>query len=100
MLVSQLLPGVSVASFYSALIVSLVLGLINIFIRPILLVLTLPINLLTFGFFTFVINGILFWFVSTFIKGFNVDGILTGIIASAIVTLFVYFGDRIISKLD
>ena len=69
-----LFDSIRVDSFYTALLTALVLGLVNTLIRPILIVLTLPINLLTLGLFTFVINGVLFWFVASFVKGFFVAG--------------------------
>ena len=69
-----LFDSIRVDSFSTALITALVLGLVNTLIRPILIVLTLPINLLTLGLFTFVINGLLFWFVASFVKGFFVAG--------------------------
>ncbi len=69
-----LFDSIRVDSFYTALITALVLGLVNTLIRPILIVLTLPINLLTLGLFTFIINGLLFWFVASFVKGFFVAG--------------------------
>lgn len=68
------LPGIGVAGFYAALITALVLGLVNAVIRPLLILLTLPINILTLGLFTLVINAFLFWFVSTVVKGFAVTG--------------------------
>ena len=74
LLVTRVVPGVTVDGFYAALVVALVLGIVNALLRPILVFLTLPINLLTLGLFTFVINALLFWFVSTFVKGFNVSG--------------------------
>ncbi len=74
LLVTRVVPGVTVDGFYSALIVALVLGIVNALIRPILVFLTLPINLLSLGLFTFVINALLFWFVSTLVKGFQVSG--------------------------
>jgi putative membrane protein len=70
--IAYYLPGVAVAGFYAALITALVLGLVNAIIRPVLLLLTLPINLLTLGLFTFVINGFMFWFVATIVEGFDV----------------------------
>ena len=74
LLVTRVVPGVTVDGFYYALIVALVLGIVNALIRPILVFLTLPINLLSLGLFTFVINALLFWFVSTLVKGFQVSG--------------------------
>ena len=70
--IAYYLPGVEVAGFYAALITALILGLVNAVIRPVLLLLTLPINLLTLGLFTFFINGLMFWFVATIVDGFDV----------------------------
>lgn len=79
MAVAYLLPGIAVASFFTALIAALVLGLVNAVIRPILVLLTLPATLLTLGLFIFVINGLLFWFVGSFIAGFAVAGFWPGV---------------------
>jgi putative membrane protein len=72
--VSYLMPSVSVDSFYVALLTALVLGLVNTLIRPLLLLITLPLSVLTLGLFTLVINGFLFWFVASFVEGFRVGG--------------------------
>lgn len=74
MLLACFLPGISVANWYNALIVALVLGLFNAILRPFLLLLTLPINILSLGLFTLIINTLLFWFVSTIVKGFEITG--------------------------
>ena len=76
---TQLLEGFSVSGFYIALIAALVLGLINAVIRPVLLFFTLPINILTLGLFTFVVNAALLWFVSTFIQGFTITDFWTAL---------------------
>ena len=91
---TYLVPGISISSFYTALMVALILGLINAVIRPILLVLTLPINILTLGLFTFVINGLLFWFVSTFIKGFMVSGFLSAVVGALVVSVLSWWGNK------
>lgn len=70
--IAYLLRGISVSSFYAALMAALVLGLINALVKPFLILLTLPVNILTLGLFTFVINALLFWFASTIVKGFVV----------------------------
>lgn len=74
MLIAMFVPGIKVASFYSALIAALIFGLINALIRPIAVLLTLPINLLSLGVFTFFINALMFWLASTIVKGFFVAG--------------------------
>jgi len=65
-------PSVQVDSIMTALVAALVLGLANALIRPVLVVLTLPVTLVTLGLFVFVINALLFWFVASFVKGFSV----------------------------
>jgi putative membrane protein len=69
-----LMSSIQVDSFTTALVAALVLGLINTFIRPLLVLLTLPATLLTLGLFIFVINGLLFWLVGSFVQGFHVGG--------------------------
>jgi putative membrane protein len=79
MAVAYLLPGIAVSSFVVALVAALVLGLVNAVLRPILILLTLPATLLTLGLFIFVVNGLLFWFVGSFIEGFSVNGFWPGV---------------------
>ena len=90
LLVAYIYPGVQVMSFTTALIAALVLGLVNAFIRPLLVILTLPVTILTLGLFLFVINALLFWFVAEIVKGFTVSGFLAALIGSflySVVTL-------------
>jgi len=71
--VAYLMPdSIKVSSFWSALIAALVLGLVNTLIRPVLVILTLPVTLLTLGVFILVINALLFWFVGSILQGFQV----------------------------
>jgi len=72
--IAYLIPGIQVDSFVTALIVALVLGLVNAFIRPIIMLLALPINMITLGLFSLVINAFLFWLVAWWIPGFVVPG--------------------------
>ena len=74
-----LFDSIRVDSFTTAMIVAVVLGLVNAFIRPVLVVLTLPATVLTLGLFIFVINGLLFWFVGSFVQGFTVAGFWPGL---------------------
>ena len=71
-------------SFVTALIVALVLGLINTLIRPLLVLLTLPVTILTLGLFLLVINGLLFWAVSGLISGFEVRGFWSGVLGALV----------------
>lgn len=85
--VAYLLPGVEVATFYNAMIAALALGLVNALIRPILLILTLPVNIITLGLFTFVVNALLIWLVSTMIQGFTVLGFIPALQAALLLWL-------------
>ena len=76
--VAYLMPSISVASFWTALVAALILGLLNAVIRPVLILLTLPVTVLTLGLFILVINGLLFWFVGSFVEGFAVSGFWSG----------------------
>ncbi len=84
LVVTHLIDGFAVDSFYIALIAALILGLLNAVVRPILLVLTLPITILTLGLFSFVINALLIWFVGSFIQGFDVAGFLPALLAAIV----------------
>ena len=74
MLAAYLVPGVSVRDFWSALIAAIVIGLVNAIVRPLAILLTLPINIVTLGLFTLVINALMFWLASAVVPGFDVKG--------------------------
>lgn len=79
--------SIRIDGFYTALIAALILGLINAVIRPILVLLTLPLTLITLGLFIFVINGLLFWFVASFVKGFHVAGFWPAVFGAIVYSL-------------
>ncbi|MDO8566235.1 MAG: phage holin family protein [Candidatus Moranbacteria bacterium] len=81
-----IVAGISVQGFGTALILALLWGLLNITIRPVLLLLALPFNLLTFGIFTFIINGFLLWLLGGLIKGFEVQGFLAAILGALVLS--------------
>lgn len=87
LVVAYVLPGIHVASFGSAMIAALVLGLLNALIKPVLVVLTLPITLVTLGLFLFVLNALVFWFAGSILKGFSVDGFWWAFIGALVYTL-------------
>ena len=91
-----IVPGISFVNFQTALLAALVMGLINLFIRPIILILTLPINLLTLGLFTFIINALMFLLVAKIVAGFIVTGFLTALLGSIILSVISIF----INKMD
>lgn len=87
-IISYILPGISVATFWTAIIVALILGIINAILKPILVILTLPINILTLGLFTFVINALLVMLTATIVKGFTIENFWTAVLFSVILSLF------------
>ena len=86
-IVAQLLRGVMVDDFWAALIAVVIIGLINALIKPLLLLLTLPINVLTLGLFTFVINALLLMLAGNITPGFRIDGFGTAFIASILLSV-------------
>jgi len=88
----------SLDGFGTALVVSLVLGILHITVRPILLLLTLPLTIITVGLFVFVINALLFWFVASFIEGFAVDGFLGALLGALVSALITSIGYRFIDR--
>ena len=87
LLVAHLYPGVTVASFTSALLAAFVLGLFNTLVRPLLVLLTLPVTLITLGLFLFVINALMFWAAASVLDGFNVAGFSAALIGSLLYSL-------------
>jgi putative membrane protein len=91
-----LVPGISVATTTTAIIAALVIGLIHTFIKPILKLLTLPLNVLTLGLFGFLLNAVLFWVASLFVPGFEVQTYSAGIIGSIIVAVVIWILDKVL----
>ena len=87
LLVAHLYPGVTVASFSAALVAALVLGLFNTLVRPLLVLLTLPVTVVTLGLFLFVINALMFWAAAGVLGGFNVTGFGAALVGSLIYSL-------------
>ncbi len=87
LLVANLYSGVAVASFGAAMIAALLLGLLNTLVRPLLVLLTLPVTLLTLGLFLFVINALMFWSAAKVLSGFNVAGFGAALVGSIIYSL-------------
>ncbi len=87
LLVAYLYPGVHVEGFLPALVAALVLGLLNAVVRPILVILTLPVTILTLGLFLFVLNALLFWFVAEIVHGFQVTGFVGALVGSILYSL-------------
>ena len=90
MVTAYVIPGVTVRNFMSALWVALLLGIVNMLLRPFLILITLPINILTLGLFTFVINGLIILLVSSVVKGFQVSGFWIAVLFSIVLSIVNY----------
>jgi putative membrane protein len=88
--VAYLVPNIHVANFTTALIAAFVIGLVNMLIKPILVILTLPITLLTLGLFILVINGALFYAVGNWLQGFQVNTFVAGLIGALLYSVISY----------
>lgn len=87
LLVAYVYPGVQVQSFTAALLAAFIIGLLNIVVRPVLVLLTLPVTVITLGLFLFVINALLFWAAASVLDGFQVQGFVAALIGSLIYTV-------------
>jgi putative membrane protein len=85
--VANLVPGISVATFWTALILAILWGIIGITIKPIVLILTLPINILTLGLFTFILNGFFLWLLGGIVKGFEVQGFWVAVLGAVVLSI-------------
>jgi|SRR2546426_8527838 len=96
--VAYLMPSVRIASPGAALVAALLLGLVNAVARPILLLLTLPVTVLTLGLFIFVINGLLFWAVSALVPGFDVAGFWSAVLGAIVFSLISWLLSALLLK--
>ena len=99
LLVPQIVPGVAVASFTAAMIAALVIGLLNTLVRPLLVLLTLPVTLVTLGLFLFVINALMFWAAAHVLEGLEVLGFWSALGGSLIYSLCGLVIDAAIERL-
>lgn len=84
---ARIIPGVVIENFTSSIVVAIILGVVNAVIKPILIILTLPINILTLGLFSLVINALMVLLVDALVPGFAVDGFLTAILFSIVLSV-------------
>lgn len=94
---AYVIDGIHVSGFFSALFAAAILGVLNAFLRPILIILTLPFNILTFGLFTFIINALLLKMAAGVIKGFEIDGFWPAILGSLLISIVSWILNWIIS---
>ena len=85
--VAYLMPSITVSDVAAALVAALVLGLVNAVVRPVLVLLTLPVTILTLGLFIFVLNGLLFWGVASWLEGFSVAGFWSGVLGAILFSI-------------
>ncbi len=98
LVVAEILPGINVSSVYIAVITAIILGFLNLTVKPILILLTLPVSIMSMGFFLFIINALLFWFASSFIQGFEVNNFWYALLGSLLVSLASILGNRFLLK--
>ena len=97
--VAYLYEGVEVRSFGAALTAAFVIGLLNMLLRPLLVLLTLPVTVLTLGLFLFVINALLFWWAASLLNGFYVSGFGAALLGSLIYSMFGVVIDSALQRL-
>ncbi|SFE69240.1 putative membrane protein [Chitinophaga sp. CF118] len=100
MVTAYLLPGVRIKDFATAIILALVLSLLNFLIKPILIILTLPVTIITLGLFLFVINAIIILLASKLVSGFKVDGFFWALVFSLVLSLVSYIMESIAGTND
>ena len=94
-LTAWITPGVQIRSFWSAIVVALVLALLNIFLRPLMVVLTIPITVITFGLFLFIINAMMVYLASKIVSGFRIESFGWALLFSLFLSIIVYiFGEN------
>jgi putative membrane protein len=96
LIVANVLPGVRVAGLSSAVIAAAILGILNALVRPVLVILTLPLTVITLGLFLFVINALMFMLAGSIFRGFKVDSFGTALIASIIVSIVSFVLNRVL----
>ena len=97
---TKIISGIIVDPIWVALVVGACLTLFNMFIKPIIKVLTLPLNILTLGLFSLVINSILFWYLGTFIKGFEVSTLVAAFVGAIVVSVINWLFSKVFRVVD
>ena len=98
LLASTILPGIHVASLTTAIVAAAILGIINTFLRPVLLILTLPLTILTLGIFAFVLNALMLLLVAYFVPGFEVDGFFWAFLGALVISIVSWIANRFVNK--
>lgn len=98
LIISYIVPGIEVQGFFYALIAAVFLGVLNAIVRPVLIILTLPLTILTLGLFLFVVNGIMLMLVSLVIKGFHVNGFWPAVLGALLLSVINWFSNSYINS--
>lgn len=94
---SYIVEGITIEGFFSLIIASLIIGFLNSFIRPVLIIMTIPLNILTFGLFTFVINAVLLLLTSQVVRGMSIEGFWAALAGTIIMSMLSFFLNLFIS---
>jgi putative membrane protein len=97
LLAAHLVPGLAVRNLTTALVAGLVLGIINAVVRPVLVVLTFPITLVTLGLFLLVLNGFCLWLASTLVPGFEVQGVWAAVLGAVVISVVSWLASALVS---
>lgn len=100
LLASMMVSGIRVESLTTAVAAAAILGIINVFLRPVLLILTLPLTILTLGVFAFVLNALMLLLVAYFVPGFEVDGFFSAFLGALIISIVSWIANRFIQTPD
>ncbi len=100
LLASMMVSGIRVESLTTAVLAAAILGVINVFLRPVLLILTLPLTILTLGVFAFVLNALMLLLVAYFVPGFEVDGFFSAFLGALIISIVSWIANRFIKTPD
>lgn len=98
LVIARYLPGFTIASTFTALVLVIILGLINAVIRPVILLLTLPVNILTLGLFTFVVNAFMLVIAASVVKGFAIDSFSVALVAAIILWLISMITNSLLAR--
>jgi putative membrane protein len=98
LIVANVVSGVHIGGFLPALIGALILGVVNAFVRPIMIVLTLPLTIVTLGLFLFVVNALMFWLAAALVPGFQIGGFGAALLGSLLLTVLNLLIDRVAPK--
>ena len=98
LLTAYVVPGITVTGWLPAVLAALLLGIINLMVRPVLIILTLPVTILTLGVFIIILNALLLWFTAFIIDGFTIHGFVAAVLGTLIVSLCSWVGNHLLVK--